>query len=92
MVMIMPNPFSAVLLVLALTCLILIGVVLFVEWLKELSDRRRTRIERELDVAQERMRAAIFQLASELGADAHEARKALIRESYLASGQLPPKQ
>ncbi|MBB5633632.1 hypothetical protein BKA04_001855 [Cryobacterium mesophilum] len=90
--MIMPNPFSAVLLVLALTCLILIGVVLFVEWLKELSDRRRTRIERELDVAQERMRAAIFQLASELGADAHEARKALIRESYLASGQLPPKQ
>lgn len=90
--MIMPNPFSAVLLVLALTCLILIGVVLFVEWLKELSDRRRTRIERELDLAQERMRAAIFQLASELGADAHEARKALIRESYLASGQLPPKQ
>lgn len=90
--MIMPNPFSAVLLVLALTCLILMGVVLFVEWLKELRDRRRTRIERELDVAQERMRAAIFQLASELGADAHEARKALIRESYLASGQLPPKQ
>ncbi len=90
--MIMPNPFSAVLLVIALTCLILIGVVLFVEWLKELRDRRRTRIERELDVAQERMRATIFQLASELGADAHEARKALIRESYLASGQLPPKQ
>lgn len=90
--MIMPNPFSAVLLVIALTCLILIGVVLFVEWLKELSDRRRTRIERELDVAQEQMRATIFQLASELGADAHEARKALIRESYLASGQLPPQQ
>lgn len=90
--MIMPNPFSTVLLVIALTCLILIGVVLFVEWLKELSDRRRTRIERELDVVQERMRATIFQLASELGADAHEARKALIRESYLASGQLPPQQ
>ncbi len=88
--MIMPNPFSTVLLVIALTCLILVGVVLFVEWLKELSDRRRTRIERELDVVQERMRATIFQLASELGADAHEARKALIRESYLASGQLPP--
>ena len=33
--------------------------------------------------------ATILQLASELGADAHEARRALIRESYLTSGRVP---
>lgn len=90
--MIVLNLIGALLLAVVISCVILMGVVAIVDWLKALRDRRRTRIERELDVAQERMRATIFQLASELGADAHEARRALIRESYLASGQLPPKQ
>lgn len=90
--MIMLDLFSVVFLVITISCLILIGVESFVDWRKQLRVQRRTRIERELDATQERMRAVIFQLASELGADAHEARKALIRESYLASGQLPPTQ
>jgi hypothetical protein len=51
--------------------------------------RRRARIEAELDRTQAELRATILQLASVLGADAHEARKALIRESFLASGKTP---
>ncbi len=88
--MIMLNLIGAVLVAAAIGFAILMGAMAIVDWLKELRDRRRSRIERELDVAQERMRAAIFQLASELGADAFEARKALIRESFLASGRRPP--
>jgi hypothetical protein len=48
---------------------------------------KRRRIEAELDHKQAALRATILDLASQLGADAHEARKALIRESFLASGQ-----
>ncbi|GAA3734741.1 hypothetical protein GCM10022239_08590 [Leifsonia bigeumensis] len=54
---------------------------------------KRARIEAELDRKQAELRAAIYSLASQLGAEAHEARKALIRESYLASRDefLPPR-
>lgn len=41
------------------------------------------------DQKQMELRHTILRLADHLGADAHEARKALIRESYLASGKLP---
>lgn len=58
-----------------------------VDWLKTRRDRKRAAIERELDRTQAELRATILKLASELGADAHEARKALIRESYLATGR-----
>ena len=51
-------------------------------------DRKRAAIERELDRTQLELRNTILQLASSLGADSHEARKALIRESYLASRQI----
>jgi hypothetical protein len=66
------------------------------EWLMNWIIRRRqariARIEAELDRKQDELRATVLQLASALGMEAHEARKALIRESYLASGQLPPQQ
>lgn len=52
-------------------------------------DAKRARIEAELDHTQAQLRATILQLAAELGADAHEARKAMIRESYLHRGELP---
>lgn len=65
------------------------AVMWIVDWLSRLRDQRRARIERELDRKQAELRATVLRLASELGADAHEARKALIRESYLASGTMP---
>lgn len=52
-------------------------------------DAKRARIEAELDSTQAQLRETILQLAAELGADAHEARKAMIRESYLHRGELP---
>lgn len=69
--------------------LIGVGVMWLVDWLSTLHEKRRARIERELDRTQAQLRATVLRLASELGADAHEARKALIRESYLASGRVP---
>jgi len=69
--------------------LLWMGGVWLVDWIKTLRERKRARIERELDRTQAELRATILRLASELGADAHEARKALIRESYLASGRVP---
>lgn len=52
-------------------------------------DAKRDRIEAELDRTQAELRATILQLAAELGGDAHEARKAMIRESYLHRGEIP---
>lgn len=66
------------------------GVTALMDWLKVLRERKRAQIERELDRKQAELRATILTLAEQLGADAHEARKALIRESYLATGQTPP--
>lgn len=51
--------------------------------------RRVARIEADLDRTQAELRQTILRLAEELGADAHEARKALIRESFLATGSMP---
>jgi len=76
-----------------LFALIIQGLVMLIGWLADKIgdglERRRRRAERELDRTQAQLRATILTLASELGADAHEARKALIRESFLASGQTP---
>lgn len=52
---------------------------------------RVNRAEAELDRTQEQLRSTMLQLADALGHEAHEARKALIRESFLASGQVPPR-
>lgn len=52
--------------------------------------RRRARIEAELDQKQEELRRTILQLATAIGMESHEARRALIRESFLASGRIPP--
>jgi hypothetical protein len=72
--------------------LLIQGIVWVVNWLIQLRASRRRRIEAELDRTQAELRATILNLASQLGADAHEARKALIRESYLMSGNTPPQQ
>lgn len=62
---------------------VVLGVIGFV------GQRRRVRIEAELDQKQEELRRTILQLADALGMEAHEARKALIRESFLSSGKTP---
>jgi hypothetical protein len=61
------------------------GLVWVVDWLSTLRERKRARIEREPDRKQAELRATIIALAEHLNMDAHEARKALIRESYLAT-------
>ena len=68
------------------------GAEMLVNWFRDRRARRIARIEAELDRTQVQLRASILQLAQELGGDAHEARKALIRESFLASGKVPPSQ
>jgi hypothetical protein len=55
-----------------------------VRWLRS---RKRAAVERELDRTQAALRLTILHLARELGADAHDARKALIQEAFLASGK-----
>lgn len=74
----------------AIIILVLIGVVMELNYrLQQWRQRRIRRIEAELDRTQMELRSTILTLASELGADAHEARKALIRESFLAAGRIP---
>lgn len=78
------------LLIAAFVAVLLIGVVMELNYrLQQWRQHRVRRIEAELDRTQAQLRATILTLASELGADAHEARKALIRESFLASGRTP---
>lgn len=68
-----------------------------IQWARDLvvtvhnsfGERRRARIEAELDRKQEELRRTVLQLADALGMEAHEARKALIRESFLASRRKP---
>ncbi len=67
-----------------------VGLEWLVDWWRDRRQRRIARIEAELDRQQAELRATILHLANQLGADAHEARKALIRESFLASGKVPP--
>ena len=67
-----------------------VGLEWLVDWWRDRRQRRIARIEAELDRQQAELRATILHLADQLGADAHEARKALIRESFLASGKVPP--
>jgi hypothetical protein len=88
---------SSVLVVYALAFAIYIVVVLVIafgrqpleDWLRRRQDRKRGRIEAELDRTQAELRQTILQLAAALNGDALEARKALIRESYLARGEVP---
>jgi hypothetical protein len=81
-----------VILAVGIVHLIIEGVIWVVEWFRSRRERRIARIEAELDRTQAQMRATILQLAEQLGADAHEARKALIHEAFMSSGQVPPKQ
>lgn len=80
-----------------LVALLATGVIDMAAWIVDRIRRYRTskqaRIEAELDRKQAELRAAIFNLASQLGAEAHDARKALIRASFLASRDefMPPR-
>lgn len=62
-------------------------------WMLNFIERRRqarvARLEAELDRKQDELRRTILSLAEALGANAHEARRALIRESFLATGRVP---
>ena len=70
-------------------CGVIAGMDALMDWIAKLRAQKRTRIERSLDCTQEELRQTILALAGQLGADAHEARKALIRESFFASGHVP---
>lgn len=80
-----------------LSAVIGVGVALLVfgvverlsDWWDGRSRKRKAAIEAELDRTQAELRSTILQLASAMNGDAHEARKALIRESYLARGEVP---
>ncbi|MFC7925156.1 hypothetical protein [Microbacterium laevaniformans] len=69
------------------------GITYAAGWLmnlyQRLQARKRVAIEAELDRTQAELRGTILSLADALGMEAHEARKALIRESYRASGRVP---
>jgi hypothetical protein len=78
-----------------IVALVIQGVIELTAWIvKKVRNHRvlrRSRAEAELDRQQAQLRATILNLASQLGAEAHEARKALIQESFLASrGDYPP--
>lgn len=60
-------------------------VGLIVDMRNDYLERRRARLERELDDTQERLRAALMMLASEMHRGASEARLAMIRESFIAA-------
>lgn len=62
------------------------------QWITHRRQARAARAEAELDRTQDELRATVLRLAAALGMEAHEARKALIRESYLVSGRVPPTQ
>lgn len=83
---------AALLLIVVACAIYYIGIGIWNGWawlMDWITARRRARIEAELDRKQEELRGAVLRLAGALSTEAHEARRALIRESYLASGRLP---
>ncbi|MFD6699420.1 MULTISPECIES: hypothetical protein [unclassified Microbacterium] len=72
-----------------LVFLLIEGGEWLMEWIPERRKQHRMAIEAELDRKQEELRATIFQLASALSMDAHDARRELVRTSYLATGTVP---
>ena len=58
-------------------------------WIRTRREQQRAAAERELDRKQAELRGTILNLADALGMEAHEARKALIRASFLARGEVP---
>jgi DNA anti-recombination protein RmuC len=81
----LPSLLLSVVIVTLLLQAVIAVTVWIVNKIKNSRRSKRARIEAELDRKQAELRATILDLASQLGAEAHEARKALIRESFLAS-------
>jgi hypothetical protein len=78
-------------LVLAAGLLTLVGyytVLILRQRQRESHDRKVAAIENDLELKSQEMRSAIFELASALSMDGHQARKDMIREAYLASGNV----
>ena len=67
---------------------VLMSTLTIRDYLKRRRARRTARIEADLDRTSAELRQTILRLAEAIGTDAHEARKALIRESFLASGSI----
>ncbi|WP_036318625.1 hypothetical protein [Microbacterium sp. B24] len=61
----------------------------FTAWVRSRREERIATIEAELDRTQAELRRTILDLSAALGAEAHEARKAFIRESFIARGEIP---
>ena len=78
------NPSSLLALALLLTVLIVVAAI--ADW----RESRAERAEEELDKAERELRLRIVTLASQLSAEAHDARKALIRESFLSAQRDDP--
>lgn len=70
---------------------IAMGVDKLMDWIRNRRLARMRRTEADLDHTQEQLRATLLQLAEALGQEAHQARKDLIRESFRASGKMPPR-
>ena len=62
---------------------------LVMDWREGKRGAQRRRIEAELDQEVAQLRTHVEELELQLSGDALEARKALIRESFLASGKTP---
>lgn len=76
----------------------LVAVLCAIGWLlwreyqdeRELDEQARVAaIEAELDEKAKAMRERMFEIAEALHAEGHDARKAMIRASFIASGKLP---
>jgi sirohydrochlorin ferrochelatase len=66
------------------------GVYGVAEGVSRLRSRKRARIEAELDRTSHELRATMYALAKELSDAGHDARKEMIRQSFLASGKVLP--
>ncbi len=80
------HPDSSSLLALAAFFAVLLVIAAIADW----REARAERSEEELDKAERELRLRIVTLASQLSAEAHDARKALIRESFLSAQRDDP--
>lgn len=86
------NPWIVVLGFVCLAAIVALVVLRRVAVARYLEEQRRARIaqiEAELDEKARALRERMFEIASALHREGHDARKAMIRASFIASGKLP---
>lgn len=64
------------------------GAASGIGWIAERPQRRRARIEAELDRKEAEMRQTVLRLANDISSAGLDARRRMIQESYLASGEV----